>query len=62
MKALIISLAALPAIVFAGESIDKELSVPANGKVVIENQRGDVTIKTWDKNVFKVTGELDDKA
>ncbi|PCK33439.1 DUF4097 family beta strand repeat-containing protein [Pseudoalteromonas piscicida] len=62
MRALIIGLAALPAMVFAGESIDKELSIPADGKVIIENQRGDVTIKTWDQAMFKVTGELDDKA
>ncbi|MDW7549312.1 DUF4097 family beta strand repeat protein [Pseudoalteromonas sp. McH1-7] len=62
MKALIFGLAALPTLVLAGESIDKELSIPANGKVIIENQRGDVIIKTWDKNLFKVSGKLDDKA
>ncbi|WP_440054286.1 DUF4097 family beta strand repeat-containing protein [Pseudoalteromonas sp. T1lg65] len=62
MKKLIASLVALPFMVVAGESIDQEREVPANGRIVIENQRGEVIIKSWDKNVFKVSGELDDKA
>ena len=62
MRALLLTLAALPALALAGEQIDKELNIPSDGKVIIENQRGDVVIKTWDKGVFKVTGELDDKA
>lgn len=47
---------------FAGEKIDEVLSVSSNGKVIIENQRGDVKIKGWNKSEIKVTGELDDKA
>ncbi|MCF2859664.1 DUF4097 family beta strand repeat-containing protein [Pseudoalteromonas sp. SMS1] len=62
MKAIILSLALLPAAVLAGDKIDKEINIPLDGKVFIENQRGNVVIKTWDQAKFKVKGELDDAA
>ncbi|KZN39976.1 DUF4097 family beta strand repeat-containing protein [Pseudoalteromonas luteoviolacea] len=62
MKAIILSLALLPAAVLAGEKINKEIDIEQDGKVFIENQRGNVVIKTWDKGKFKVEGELDEAA
>ena len=63
MKLIAIALLSISSsFVFAGEQIDKTLSVLDNGKVIIENQRGDVQIKGWDKSEVQVTGELDDKA
>jgi DUF4097 and DUF4098 domain-containing protein YvlB len=62
MKKLLTGLMFFPIVCFAGEAIDKQISVPANGKIVIENQRGEVVIKSWDKQEFKVTGTLDDIA
>ncbi|NOU53165.1 DUF4097 domain-containing protein [Pseudoalteromonas sp. JBTF-M23] len=62
MKALLMGLALLPLVGFAAEQIDEQITVPSNGKIVIENQRGDITIKTWGEESFKVTGSLDEKA
>ncbi|BBN82971.1 hypothetical protein PA25_29560 [Pseudoalteromonas sp. A25] len=62
MKAVIVGLALLPVVGFASEQIDELIKVPTSGKIVIENQRGDITIKTWDEESFKVTGTLDEKA
>ncbi|MDK2597078.1 DUF4097 family beta strand repeat-containing protein [Pseudoalteromonas obscura] len=62
MKALMLSLAMFPLVTLAGEKIDKEIEIPTDGKVFIENQRGNVEILTWDKAAFKVVGELDDNA
>ncbi|QTL36752.1 DUF4097 family beta strand repeat-containing protein [Pseudoalteromonas viridis] len=62
MKAIIVGLAALPLFALAGDKIDEQIQVPLDGKVVIENQRGKVTIKSWDKPSFKVSGELDELA
>ena len=62
MKAIIYTLALAPVLAFAGEKIDEQLDVPKDGRIYIDNQRGEVIIKGWDKNTFKVTGELDDKA
>lgn len=62
MKKLLTGLLFFPVACFAGEAIDKQISVPTNGKIVIENQRGEVDIKSWDKSEFKVTGSLDDIA
>ncbi|KID59021.1 hypothetical protein JF50_00750 [Pseudoalteromonas luteoviolacea] len=62
MKALMLSLAMFPLATLAGEKIDKEIDIPLDGKVYIENQRGHVEIKTWDKPAFKVVGELDEEA
>jgi len=62
MKKLLTGLILFPIACFAGEPINTQISVPKNGKVVIENQRGDVVIKSWDKSEFKVTGTLDDIA
>lgn len=45
---------------FAGEKIDKELSVAAGGKVRISVVRGDVEVKAWSKDAVHVEGELDD--
>lgn len=62
MKAIILGIALLPMAVFAGEKIDQQIEVPNAGVIHIENQRGDIKVTGWDKNQFKVTGELDDKA
>lgn len=63
MKLIAIALLSISStFAFAGEKIDETLSVSSNGKVIIENQRGDVQIKGWSKSEVKVTGELDDKA
>lgn len=62
MKAILLGLSLLPLSVLAGDKIDKQIEVPSGGTIFIENQRGDVQITGWDKNEFKVSGELDDKA
>ncbi|WP_076925266.1 DUF4097 family beta strand repeat-containing protein [Pseudoalteromonas sp. EB27] len=62
MKAILLGLSLFPLAVFAGEKIDKQIDVPNGGTIFIENQRGDIHITGWDKNEFKVSGELDDKA
>ncbi|WP_196140569.1 DUF4097 family beta strand repeat-containing protein [Aliikangiella sp. G2MR2-5] len=46
--------------VFAGEKVDKSLDVEANGQVEINNTRGEITVKGWDKNQVRVKGTLDD--
>ncbi|MBV1909866.1 MAG: DUF4097 domain-containing protein [Kangiellaceae bacterium] len=48
--------------VVAGEKINKSLDVSANGQVKIHNNRGDISVKGWDKNQIVVKGELDDLA
>lgn len=48
--------------VWAGEMINKSLDAKAEGKVFIDNQRGNISIKGWDKNQVLVKGELDDDA
>jgi len=45
---------------FAGEKIDKKLDVLAQGEIEIHNNRGEITLKGWDKNQVSVKGELDD--
>ncbi|MBZ2193207.1 hypothetical protein JFJ09_13415 [Pseudoalteromonas arctica] len=62
MKAILLGLSLFPLAVLAGEKIDKQIDVPSGGTIFIENQRGDIYITGWDKNEFKVSGELDDKA
>ncbi|CCQ11534.1 hypothetical protein PALB_24330 [Pseudoalteromonas luteoviolacea B = ATCC 29581] len=67
MKLSLVNYALIPslflsAIALAGEKIDKSISVPMDGKIIIENDRGDVEIRAWEKAEFKVTGELDDLA
>jgi len=62
MKAIILGIALLPMAVFAGEKIEQQIEVPNGGVIHIENQRGNVNIMGWEKNQFKVSGELDDKA
>lgn len=44
----------------AGVEIEKSIPVPANGHVFINNDRGDVVVKGWDKNEILVKGELSD--
>lgn len=46
---------------FAGDSIDKSLTVDGATSVSVENLRGKVSIVGWDKNTVTVKGELDDK-
>lgn len=47
---------------WAGEIINQTLKAKAEGRVYIDNQRGNVVIRGWDKNEVKVEGELDDSA
>ncbi|WP_341874688.1 hypothetical protein [Pseudoalteromonas xiamenensis] len=65
MKLSVMTLALIPGLLlsassFAAERIDRQIDVPVDGKIIIENDRGDVVIKAWDKASFKVTGELDE--
>ncbi|WMN58857.1 DUF4097 domain-containing protein [Pseudoalteromonas xiamenensis] len=67
MKLSAMTLALIPGLLlsassFAAERIDRQIDVPVDGKIIIENDRGDVVIKAWDKASFKVTGELDELA
>lgn len=47
---------------FAGESVDVSERVPADPIVKIDNMRGEVEIRAWDREEVSVTGELDDLA
>jgi DUF4097 and DUF4098 domain-containing protein YvlB len=47
---------------FAGEHIDKTLSLSDVNSVNIENLRGKVTVIGWDKDIITVKGELEDDA
>ncbi|MFY8273649.1 DUF4097 family beta strand repeat-containing protein [Pseudoalteromonas sp. SSDWG2] len=62
MKALAYTLALVPCLALAGEKIDEQITVPADGRIFIDNQRGDITIKGWDKDSLQIKGELDDLA
>lgn len=43
----------------AGEKIDQTVPTGSTPKVVIENMRGKVTVKGWQRNEVRVTGHLD---
>ncbi|MEM0514977.1 DUF4097 family beta strand repeat-containing protein [Pseudoalteromonas sp. YIC-827] len=62
MKALAYTLALVPCLALAGEKIDEQINVPADGRIFIDNQRGDIIIKGWDKASLQIKGELDDRA
>lgn len=62
MKLLALTLGLLPLMAMAGQTINEQIDVPANKRIFIENQRGDVRIEGWDKPQLKIEGELDDKA
>ena len=62
MKLLALTLGLLPLMAMAGQTINEQVDIPANKRIFIENQRGDVRIEGWDKPVLKIEGELDDKA
>tara|TARA_Y100000782_G_scaffold112307_1_gene142189 strand:+ start:468 stop:1436 length:969 start_codon:yes stop_codon:yes gene_type:complete len=62
MKLLVLTLGLLPLMAMAGQTINEQIDVPANKRIFIENQRGDVRIEGWDKPQLKIEGELDDKA
>jgi hypothetical protein len=47
---------------FAGEHIDKSLTLSNVNSVNIENLRGKVTVIGWDKDTITVKGELEDDA
>jgi DUF4097 and DUF4098 domain-containing protein YvlB len=47
---------------FAGEQIDKSLTLSDVSSVNIENLRGKITVIGWDKNTIAVKGELEDEA
>ena len=47
---------------FAGEQIDKSLTLDNVSSVNIENLRGNVTVIGWDKDTITVKGELEDDA
>lgn len=62
MNKLIIPLIlSIPALVMAaGEKIDQTKATGATPKVKLENVRGKITVKGWDKNEVKVVGNLDE--
>lgn len=62
MKKVLLGMMFVPLASFAGDKIDKSIDVPSDGKIIIENPRGEVDIKSWDKAQFQVVGELDDLA
>lgn len=62
MKAVILALGLLPLLASAGEKIDEQINVPANKRIFIDNQRGDIRIEGWNKPKLKISGELDDEA
>ena len=47
---------------FAGEQIDKSLTLDNVSSVNIENLRGHVTVIGWDKDTITIKGELEDEA
>ena len=47
---------------FSGEKIDKMLEVSAQGEIEIHNNRGQISVKGWDKSQVVIKGELDDLA
>ncbi|WP_170246317.1 DUF4097 family beta strand repeat-containing protein [Colwellia hornerae] len=47
---------------FAGQQIDKSLTVSDVSSVNIENLRGNITVIGWDKGTISVKGELEDDA
>ena len=62
-KQLLILAAALPVLAMAaGESVDKTLNTGASPLATIENVRGKIVIKGWDKKQVHVAGTLDEKA
>ncbi|MFC3033651.1 DUF4097 domain-containing protein [Pseudoalteromonas fenneropenaei] len=67
MKNIMCTLALVPGLLasslaLAGEQIDRQIDVPKDGKIIIENDRGEVEIRAWNEASFKVSGELDDLA
>lgn len=48
--------------VFSNELIDETMSGEGVSKVYVENMRGEVAIKGWDKNQVTVQGKLDEHA
>lgn len=61
MKKLIVGtvLSMAMAAAFAGENVDKTLTVKPEGVVQIENVRGKIKVVGWDKSEVSVKGELD---
>lgn len=47
---------------FAGQQIDKSLTVSDVSSVNIENLRGNITVIGWEKGIISVKGELEDDA
>ena len=47
---------------YAGEKVDRSLDTGKKPAIKIENVRGEIAIKAWDKNSVHVKGTLDDKA
>lgn len=47
---------------WAGEKIDISLKATPEGRVTIDNTRGNITVIGWDKNIVHVKGEIDDSA
>ncbi|MEJ8569493.1 DUF4097 family beta strand repeat-containing protein [Elongatibacter sediminis] len=54
-------LALLPmGIALAGTEIDETRSMPADGRVQVDNLAGSIDINAWDRNEVRITGELGD--
>ena len=68
MKALTIGLLMMSVVgvvhapkVYAGEKVDKTLTVKPDGIVRIDNVRGRIDVQGWERNDVSVTGTLDDE-
>lgn len=59
---VVTALLVMSPLTLAGDKVDETKDTIAQGEVFIDVMNGKVSIKTWDKNQVKVTGELDDKA
>ena len=59
-KNILLGSALLSHLALAGQAINKELETSGSPNVEIEHVNGEAIIRTWDKRVVKVTGELSD--
>src|SRR3546814_20099374 len=57
---LCIALLAPPLLAWAGTPIDQTRPLDADGRVSIENIKGSVQVRTWDRNEVHIGGSLGD--
>lgn len=61
MRFLFVSLALLAGQLSA-QTIDKELAATASDRIWLKNQRGEIKVEGWDKELVKVVGTIDSAA